>query len=111
MTAKKISHDDLVNKIALNSKLTAYEVEEALEVLSVIIQDTLQAGGTIDILGVGTFSAKKGEASFKAGQSLREIISDPEKKAKIERSPGMTPTDLWSPGIKVYQHKVNVCGT
>ncbi|WP_447902728.1 HU family DNA-binding protein [Pseudomonas serbica] len=108
--AGKLTHDELINAIALNSKLTAIEVEEALEVLSVIIQSTLQSGGSVDILGVGKLSAsKKGKITFSAGESLKEIIEDPQIKVKIERSPGMTPGDLWSPGIKPYKHKVNVC--
>ncbi|MFF7860772.1 HU family DNA-binding protein [Pseudomonas monteilii] len=108
--AGKLTHDDLINAIALNSKLTALEVEEALEVLSVIIQSTLQSGGSVDILGVGKISAsKKGKITFSAGESLRETVEDPSVKVKIERSPGMTPSELWAPGVKPYKHKVNVC--
>ncbi|POF30524.1 HU family DNA-binding protein [Roseibium marinum] len=111
--AEKISHYDLIAKIAMNAKLTAAEVEEALEVLSVVIQSTLQEGGSVDLLGVGTFTAegdeKRREVHFKVGESLAEIVSEPSIKARIERQPGILSGTLFSVGPADFAHKVNVC--
>jgi Bacterial DNA-binding protein len=105
--AQKLSYGDLVARIATNSKLTALEVEEALEVLSVIVQDTLQHGGSVDLLGIGTFSTDKKAVTFQVGQSLREIVADPSAPVVIERVPVALPGKLFYD--LPAKHKVNVC--
>ncbi len=62
--AEKLSYEDLIAAIAMNSKLTAWEIEEALEVLSVVVQKTLQDKGEVDLLGIGTFTVSEESVVF-----------------------------------------------
>lgn len=105
---ESVSHGDLVAKIALNSKLTASEVQEALEVLGSVVQATLQAGGSVDLLGVGTFAADGKTVHFRTGQSLQSILDDPSEPVQISRAAGMSGT-VYDPTAVTYSHKVNVC--
>lgn len=110
IVADQLSHGDLIAKIALNSKLTAQEVEEALEVLSVVVQSTLQGGGSVDILGIGTLSVSADRVvTFQVGQSLRDLVSDPGINVVIERRQGMLSGRLFEAGNETFSHKVNVC--
>jgi nucleoid DNA-binding protein len=104
-----MSHEELVTRICLNSRLTAPEVEEALEVLAAVIQENLQKGTSVDLLGVGRFSATDGEASFTVSESLTEIIRDQSLPVQIQR-PASPPRGT-VPDIGTYKHKVNVCAT
>ncbi len=106
--AEKLSHGNLVAQIALNSKLTAPEVQEALEVLGSIVQATLQAGGEVDLLGVGTFAADSKTVQFRVGQSLQSVVDDPSEPVQISRAAGILGT-VYDPSAATYSHKVNVC--
>lgn len=105
--AEKLSHGDLVAKIAMNSRLTALEVEEALDVLTSVIQDTLQRGGEVELLGVGNFHSQEKSVQFDVGESLRAIVADPSVPVNLERSGVLGKADLLS--IAQGKHKVNVC--
>lgn len=106
--AESLSHADLVAKIALNSKLTAQEVQEALEVLGSIVQATLQAGGEVDLLGVGKFVADGKTVQFRVGQSLQGVLDDPSEPVQISRAAGISGA-VYDPSAASYSHKVNVC--
>lgn len=103
-----LSHADLIARIALNSRLTAHEVEEALEVLAVVIQENLQQRGSVDVLGLGTFSVDADSVVFVAGQSLEQAVADPASQIQIDRAPGTPPSRLYLEA-EPYAHKVNVC--
>lgn len=106
--AEKLSHGDLVAKIAMNSRLTAFEVEQALDVLSSVVQDTLQKGGEVELLGIGNLSGENGSIQFKVGSSLHAVVSDP--SIPVTLSPRtLTGQASLMGGIAQGKHKVNVC--
>lgn len=107
----KLSHGDLVAKIAMNSRLTALEVEEALEVMSTVVQQVLRDGGSIDFRGVGALSLSSDkQVVFEPGKSLMDAIQDPEFVVRIERRPDFPRGPIMDvENAAEYVHKVNVC--
>lgn len=94
--------------IAANSNFTAHDAEDIIEVISAVIQKSIQDGNTVDFLGLGIISASEGKINFEASEILNKIVKDPEAQIKILNVRGMLPTDLWTNLASIYKHRVNV---
>lgn len=86
---------DLINSIDEHAKLTKVDAGKALDALTTTIADTLKAGGSISLVGFGSFEIKEraeragrnpqtGQEitiaaarapSFKAGKGLKAAVS------------------------------------
>jgi DNA-binding protein HU-beta len=85
---------DLINSIAEYAKLTKVDAGKALDTLTTTIADTLKAGGSISLVGFGSFEVKEraermgrnpqtGQEitiaaakvpAFKAGKTLKDAV-------------------------------------
>jgi DNA-binding protein HU-beta len=86
---------DLINSIAEHAKLSKADAGRALDALTTTISDTLKAGGSISLVGFGSFEVKEraertgrnpqtGQEitiaaakvpAFKAGKTLKNVVN------------------------------------
>ena len=82
---------ELVDRVAKKTQLTKKDVSAAVDALFETIQEALQAGEKVQVIGFGNFEARKGrnpqsgeeiqiEASkvpaFKAGKALKDAVKN-----------------------------------
>jgi DNA-binding protein HU-beta len=65
---------DLINSIAEHAKLSKADAGKALDALTTTISDTLKAGGSISLVGFGSFEVKeRAERTGRNPQTGQEI--------------------------------------
>ena len=102
--------EELITGLALNSKFTAVELNDLLEVLGAIIQYALKNKTEVQLPGVGEFTTDAdNNVVFAPDEELTRILKDPAAVVKIKNVIGLTNTDLWTGGRWVFKHNVNVC--
>jgi DNA-binding protein HU-beta len=89
-----MNKSDLINSIAGHSGLSKVDAGKALDALTTTIADTLKAGGSISLVGFGSFEIKERAArtgrnpqtgqeitiaaakvpAFKAGKTLKDAV-------------------------------------
>ncbi len=97
-----LNKTQLINTIAGETGLTKVQAEKAVKATFTAISDELKGGGSVTLIGFGTFSvferaARKGKnprtgktidiaaknvAKFKPGKALAESVATPPKKTK-----------------------------
>lgn len=102
------SKSEIALAVAANSSFTAFDAENLIEIISAVIQKSIQDGNTVDLLGLGQISSVEGKIVFEPSEVLTTIASDPEAQIKISNLKGMLPTDLWTSLASIYKHRVNV---
>lgn len=90
-----MNKSDLTNSIAEHAKLTKVDASKALDALTKTIADTLKAGGTVTLVGFGSFEVKERAGrtgrnpqtgqeitiaaarvpAFKAGKTLKDAVN------------------------------------
>ena len=102
--------DELAIGLALNTRLTAIEAHDAVEVLSAIIQYALQQETEVILPGVGEISVgADGKPTFTPDPELLSLMANKSASVKLTGLKGLTSTDLWTAGKWVFKHHVNVC--
>lgn len=102
--------DELAIGLALNTRLTAVEAHDAVQVLGAIIQYALQQSTEVIIPGVGEIGVHAdGTPKFEAAPELLQIIANKSATVRLTGLKGLSSTDLWTAGKWVFKHNVNVC--
>lgn len=69
-----MNKSDLINSIAEQAKLTKADAGKALDALTTTISDTLKAGGSVTLVGFGSFEVKeRAERTGRNPQTGQEI--------------------------------------
>jgi hypothetical protein len=102
--------EEIITALALNTRFTAIELNDLVEVLGAVIQYALKTRTEVILPGVGELKVSdKGTVQFIPDPELERIVSNPDQPVQIKNLMGLTNTDLWTGGRWVFKHNVNVC--
>jgi nucleoid DNA-binding protein len=102
--------EEIVTALAVNTRFTALELNDLLEVLGAVIQHALKTRTEVILPGVGELKADEaGKIGFIPAPELEQIVANPTQSVQVKNLMGLTNTDLWTGGRWVFKHNVNVC--
>lgn len=103
--------DEIITALALNTRFTAIELNDLLEVLGAVVQHALKTRTEIVLPGIGELRASEiGKIEFIPAPELEHLVANPSQAVQIKNLMGLTNSDLWTGGRWVFKHNVNVCG-
>lgn len=79
--ANSVTKADLVTRIAAETGLKKVEAEKALVAATAAIQDALQGGKKVTLVGFGTFSISNRKARLGRDPQTRKVIRIPATRA------------------------------
>ena len=78
--AKKLMKDDIINSVADKADLTKKDAAAAVEAFTSTVQDALEKGNSIGLIGFGTFEVRTRAAREGRNPQTGEPLKIPEKK-------------------------------
>lgn len=81
-----MNKSELIQQIAVNADISKAAAERALEAVTVSVKSTLKRGGTVALVGFGTFSVSK-----RAARTGRNPRTGEDIKIKARKVPKFTP--------------------
>ncbi len=91
-----MNRKDLVDAIAANAKLTKTDADKALKAFTTVVEEQLKKGEKVQLIGFGTFEAKK--------RSARQGIN-PRTGEKVKIAASYAPTFKAGKALKVEVNK------
>ena len=78
--AKKLMKDDIINSVADKTDLTKKDAAAAVEAFTSTVQDALEKGNSIGLIGFGTFEVRTRAAREGRNPQTGEPLNIPKKK-------------------------------
>lgn len=82
-----VGRQELIKRVASHAQLTQKQAAQALETTLDVIQESLQAGNEVRLVGFGTFKVRRSTARKGVNPRTREVIEVPAKE-RVRFAPG-----------------------
>ncbi|GAC1388531.1 MAG: hypothetical protein NVSMB49_00930 [Ktedonobacteraceae bacterium] len=87
-----VGRQELIKRVATHSQLTQKQAAQALETTLDVIQESLQAGNEVRLVGFGSFKVRRSTARKGVNPRTREAIEVPAKD-RVRFAPGKELSD------------------